>query len=107
MDLKITKGEFNIPQKLLTSWAQRDKTLQETFTFADKSKSLLVFSSRRQLEKIKQPKSLLSRKEEVYVLREDEENVLNSRQRTNNATGRPDVVYVSNEYINIHMDKIG
>ena len=107
MDLKITKGEFNIPQKLLTSWAQRDKTLQETFTFADKSKSLLVFSSRRQLEKIKQPKSLLSRKEEVYVLREDEKNVLHSRQRTNNATGCPDVVYVSNEYINIHMDKIG
>ena len=24
------------------SWAQRDKTLQETFTFTDKSKSLLV-----------------------------------------------------------------
>ena len=39
---KITKGEFNILQKLLTSWAQRDKTLQETFTYTDKSKSLLV-----------------------------------------------------------------
>ena len=42
LDLKITKGELNIPQKLLTSSAQRDKTLQETFTFTDKSKSLLV-----------------------------------------------------------------
>ena len=31
LDLKITKGEFNILQKLLTSLAQRDKTLQETF----------------------------------------------------------------------------
>ena len=39
-DLKIAKGELNILQKLLTSWAQRDKTLQETFTFTDKSKSL-------------------------------------------------------------------
>ena len=43
MDLKITKGEFNILQnELLTSWAQRDKTLLETFTFTDKSKSLLA-----------------------------------------------------------------
>ena len=67
------------------SWAQRDKTLQETFTFADKSKSLLVFSSRRQLEKIKQHKSLLSRKEEVYVLKGDKENVLDSHQKANNA----------------------
>ena len=43
LDLKITKGEFNILQnELLTSWAQRDKTLLETFTFTDKSKSLLA-----------------------------------------------------------------
>ncbi|CAH3025524.1 unnamed protein product [Porites evermanni] len=33
LDLKIT----NILQKLLTSWTQHDKTLQETFTFTDKS----------------------------------------------------------------------
>ena len=37
------------------------------------------------MEKIKQPKSLLSRKEEVYVLKEDKENVLDSHQRANNA----------------------
>ena len=35
--------------------------------------------------KIKQPKSLLNRKEEVYVLKEDKENVLDSHQRANNA----------------------
>ena len=59
MDLKITKGEFNILQnELLTSWAQRDKTLLETFTFTDKSKSLLAIQIQgaidwRQLNKLK------------------------------------------------------
>ena len=33
------------------------------------------------MEKIKQLKSVLSRKEEVYVLKEDKENVLDSLQR--------------------------
>ena len=37
------------------------------------------------MEKIKQPNSLLSRKEEVYVLKEDKENVLDSHQKLNNA----------------------
>ena len=37
------------------------------------------------MEKIKQLKSVLSRKEEVYVLKEDKENVLDSLQRANNA----------------------
>ena len=37
------------------------------------------------MEKIKQLKSVLSRKEEVYVLKEDKENVLDSHQRANNA----------------------
>ena len=37
------------------------------------------------MEKIKQLKSVLSRKEEVYVLKEDKENVLDSLQRVNNA----------------------
>ena len=37
------------------------------------------------MEKIKQPESLLSRKEEVYVLKEDKENVLDSHQKLNNA----------------------
>ena len=32
------------------------------------------------MEKIKQPTSLLSRKEEVYVLKEDKENVLDSHR---------------------------
>ena len=34
--------EFNILQKLLTRWAQHDRTLQETFTFTDKGKLRLV-----------------------------------------------------------------
>ena len=37
------------------------------------------------MEKIKKPESLLSRKEEVYVLKEDKENVLDSHQKLNNA----------------------
>ena len=37
------------------------------------------------MEEIKQPKSVLSRKEEVYVLKEDKENVLDALQRANNA----------------------
>ena len=37
------------------------------------------------MEKIEQLKSVLSRKEEVYVLKEDKENVLDSLQRVNNA----------------------
>ena len=37
------------------------------------------------MDKIKQLKSVLSRKEEVYVLKEDKENVLDSLQRANNA----------------------
>ena len=37
------------------------------------------------MEKFKQPKSLLSRKEEVYVLKEDKEKVLDSHQRVNHA----------------------
>ena len=45
----------------------------------------MLFRSGRQLKKIKQPKSLLSRKEEVYVLKEDKENILDSHQRTNHA----------------------
>ena len=37
------------------------------------------------MEKIKQLKSVLSRKEKIYVLKEDKENVLDSLQRANNA----------------------
>ena len=37
------------------------------------------------MEKIKQTESLLTRKEEVYVLKGDKENVLDSHQKANNA----------------------
>ena len=51
--------EFNILLKTLTSRAQRDKTLQETVTFTDKRKSLIIFRSRRHFGEIKQPKTLI------------------------------------------------
>ena len=43
--------EFNILQKkkTLTTWAQHDKTLQETIAFLDKRKSLLVFQMQETL----------------------------------------------------------
>ena len=85
LDLKITKGEFNILQKLLTSWASVTKHCWKPSPGTDKSKSLLVIQIQEAIGENKQPKSLLSRKEEVYVLKEDKENVLDSHQRANNA----------------------
>ena len=45
--------------KTLTTWTQRDKTLQETITFMDKGKIAYNYSDPGgTLEKIKQPKTL-------------------------------------------------
>ena len=67
-------------QKLpLTSWAQRDRTLQETFTFTAKRESLLVIQIHER------QKFFFSRNEELYVSEEVKENVLDSHQRENHA----------------------
>ena len=43
-----------------TCWAQRDRTLQETFTFTDKNKIVYNFSDPGgTLEKLKQPKTII------------------------------------------------
>ena len=45
--------EYNILQKKKnTSWAQHDKTLQETIAFRDKRKSLLVIQIQETLKRI-------------------------------------------------------
>ena len=62
------------------SWAQRDKTLQETqetIIFTDKRKS----DHGGTLEKIKQPKTLFNRKIEFYGSEEVKENALASEGR--------------------------
>ena len=62
--------------KTLTSWTQRDKTLQETVTFMDKGKIAYIHSDPGgTLEKIKHwLKPLLSPNEELHVSQEVKEN---------------------------------
>ena len=57
---ELNNVKFFILLKTLTCWAQRDKTLQETFTFKDKNKTVYNFSDPGgTLEKLKQPKTII------------------------------------------------
>ena len=71
-------------EKTLTSWAQCDKTLQETVTFTVKKENgLKLFRSRRQLpEKLNNPKPLFSRIEELYFSKEVKGNALESEGKS-------------------------
>ena len=61
------------------SWAQRDKTLQETVTFTDKKKSTYNYSDPGgTLEKLNNLKPLFSRIEELNISKEVKENALAS-----------------------------
>ena len=58
---------------LLTSWAQRDKTLQEKVTFTDKKKLAQNYSDPGgTLEKLHNLTPLISRNEELYISKEVE-----------------------------------
>ena len=84
-DLKITIREnlFNILLKTLTSWAQRDKTLQETVTFTDKKKIAYNYSDPGgTLEKLNNLKPLFSRIEELNISKEVKENALASEGKS-------------------------
>ena len=51
--------KFNILHRTLASWAQREKTLQETITFTDKGKSTRYSDLEGTLVKIKERKTLI------------------------------------------------
>ena len=62
---------------MLTSWAQRDKTLQETVTFADKKKIAYNYSDPGgTLEKLNNLKPSFSRIEKLNTSKEVKENAL-------------------------------
>ena len=76
---ELNNVKFFILLKTLTCWAQRDKTLQETFTFTDKNKTVYNFSDPGgTLEKLKQPKPSSSRIKSFTFLRDAKENALAS-----------------------------
>ena len=78
LDLKIT-----ILLKTLTSWSQRDKTLQETVTFTDKKKIAYNYSDPGgTLEKLNNLKPLFSRIEELNISKEVKENALASEGKS-------------------------
>ena len=53
---------------MLTSWAQRDKTLQEKVTFTDKKKMAKHYSDPGGTSaKLNNLKPLISRNEELYI----------------------------------------
>ena len=65
------------------SWAQRDKTLQETVTFTDKKKSTYNYSDPGgTLEKLNNLKPLFSRIEELNISKEVKENALASEGKS-------------------------
>ena len=71
--------------KTLTSWAQRDNTLQETVTFTDKKKIAFIYSDPGGTsEKLSNLKSLFSRNEELCISKEVKEKIL-LHQRVNHA----------------------
>ena len=68
---------------MLTSWAQRDKTLQETVTFTDKKKIAYNYSDPGgTLEKLNNLKPLFSRIEELNISKEVKENALASEGKS-------------------------
>ena len=57
---ELNKVKVFILLKTLTCFARRNKTLQETFTFTDKNKTVYNFSDPGgTLEKLKQPKTII------------------------------------------------
>ena len=65
------------------SWAQCDKTLQETVTFTDKKKSTYNYSDPGgTLEKLNNLKPLFSRIEELNISKEVKENALASEGKS-------------------------
>ena len=65
--------------------AQRDKTLQETITFDDKRKSLIIIQIKEALwRKSNKLKPLFGCNAELSVSKEVKENVLASENRNNN-----------------------
>ena len=69
--------------KTLTSWAQRDNTLQETVTFTDKKKIAFIYSDPGGTsEKLSNLKSLFSRNEELCISKEVKENALASEGKS-------------------------
>ena len=75
--------EFNIVLKALTSWAQRDKTLQETVTFTDKKKTAYNYSDPGgTLEKLNNLKPSFSRIEELDISKGVNENALASKGKS-------------------------
>ena len=68
---------------MLTSWAQRDKTLQETVTFTHKKKMAYNYSDPGgTLEKLNNLKPLFSRIEELNISKEVKENALASEGKS-------------------------
>ena len=66
----------------------RDRTLQEISHLHIHGQKKITFSHsdpEGTLEKIKQPKSLLSRNEEVYVSKEVKVNAVDSHQKANHS----------------------
>ena len=69
--------------KALTSWAQRDKTLQETVTFTDKKKTAYNYSDPGgTLEKLNNLKPSFSRIEELDISKGVNENALASKGKS-------------------------
>ena len=64
------------------SWAQCDKTLQETITFTDKGKSTSYSDLDGTLEKLKKEEPLISRNKELYVSKEVKENARASEDKS-------------------------
>ena len=65
------------------SWAQRDKTLQETVTFTDKKKITYNYSDPGgTLEKLNNLKPLFSRIEGLNISKEVKENALTSEGKS-------------------------
>ena len=84
--------------KTLTSWAQRDKTLQETVTFTAKKKEnrLKLLRSRRQSpEKLNNPKPLFSRIEELYRQKRSKKMLLHQRVNHADNNNRRKLICVS------------
>ena len=62
---------------MLTSWVQRDKTLQETVTFTDRKKIAYNYSDPGgTLEKLNNLKPLFSHTEELNISKQVKENAL-------------------------------
>ena len=79
---------------MLTSWAQRDKTLQEKVTFMDTKEMAYYSNPGGTLEKLNNLKPLISRNEELYISKEaKKENALASEnhadQRKSICVSRP------------------